>query len=119
VSTIDSGFDRRNNRAKHEQAVPEFRVYPPETALAHGDSHPSTGDKPARLENLTHELRQPLGVIESLPFYLELIAQKMTKVAFTFDRYGLWSVRPNHILQHAAIAESESSSGMEEKDTRD
>jgi signal transduction histidine kinase len=61
------------------KAVPEFRVYPPETAFAHGDSHPSTGDKPARLENLTHELRQPLGVIESLAFYLELIAAEDDK----------------------------------------
>jgi signal transduction histidine kinase len=101
------------------KALPEFRVYPPETALAHGDSHPSTGDKPARLEDLTHELRQSLGVIESLAFYLELIATEDDKSRLHLRQIRSMVSQANRILQYAAIAESESSSGMEEKDTRD
>jgi signal transduction histidine kinase len=47
-----------------------------EASLAHGNIVPRqlTGANPVLLEDFIHELRQPLGVIDSLAYYLELTA---------------------------------------------
>ena len=53
----------------------QFNPMRQDVSLAHGDV-PSitTGVNPVFSEDLIHELRQPLGVIDSMAYYLELKA---------------------------------------------
>lgn len=54
--------------------VSQFSVARPEVSLGRGDMRtgPLADVSSAALNDLAHELRQPLGVIESLAYYLEL-----------------------------------------------
>ena len=54
--------------------VSEFTALQQDVSLAPGEIslRSKTGASPAFLEELIHELRQPLGVIETLAYYIEL-----------------------------------------------
>jgi signal transduction histidine kinase len=54
----------------------QFAPLRQEASLAHSNIGPRqlTGANPVLLEDFIHELRQPLGVIDSLAYYLELTA---------------------------------------------
>jgi signal transduction histidine kinase len=56
------------------KASVQFRAERREAFLSHGNSASgqTAGANPVLLEDLIHELRQPLGVIDSLAYYLQL-----------------------------------------------
>ena len=87
--SIDSVSNQRHNRTgwgtaevllhlqtinRMNKVVPQFTAQRQEASLAHGDviRRSMTGASPVNLQELTHEIRQPLGVIDSLAYYLEL-----------------------------------------------
>src|ERR1700761_3850486 len=59
------------------KAVAPYNSRAQDVSLAHinaGPRHHFAGATPVPLEDFIHELRQPLGVIDSLAYYLELTA---------------------------------------------
>jgi signal transduction histidine kinase len=56
--------------------APPFNVVTQDASLAHREliSRTLAGANPVLSEEIIHELRQPLGVIDSLAYYLELTA---------------------------------------------
>jgi nitrogen-specific signal transduction histidine kinase len=91
-----------------KKAVPQCcTAQPRDTTLSHGDgSRRLTGAHPVPLEDLTHELRQPLGIIDSLAFYLELTAADEKSCAHLRHIRAMVN-QTNRILERAEIAQSE------------
>jgi len=58
------------------------------------------------LEDFIHELRQPLGVIDSLAYYLELTATD-EKSSLHLERIRAMVAQANRILERASAAEPE------------
>ncbi len=75
-----------------------------EASLRRGDPGGQiAGATPAALEELTHELRQPLSVIESLAYYLELISSD-ERVRSHAERIQAMIAQANRILEQACAA---------------
>ena len=62
-----------------------------------------TGVHPVDLDQLTHELRQPLSTIESLAYYLELTAVD-DHVCRHLEQIRHMVTRANYILEHASLS---------------
>jgi signal transduction histidine kinase len=62
-----------------------------------------TDCKATVLEELTHELRQPLGVIESLAYYLEMTAED-EQLRAHLQRIQAMVLQASHILERYAGA---------------
>jgi signal transduction histidine kinase len=60
-----------------------------------------TGVRPPRIEDLAHELRQPLSTIESLAYYLEITAAD-DRVCRQLQQIRRMVDRASRILDHAA-----------------
>jgi hypothetical protein len=60
----------------------------------------------ATLDNLVHELRQPLSAIEHLAFYLQLVSSDPTVCAHS-ERIQDLIEQTNRILERAAGADSD------------
>jgi hypothetical protein len=90
------------------KVVSQFSVLPQEAPLAHGGVVPRqlTGATPVPLEDFIHELRQPLGVIDSLAYYLELTATD-EKHCVHLQRIRAMVGQANRILERASLTESE------------
>ncbi len=54
--------------------VPQFTAFLPDVEPADNEEVLNTGANPVDLDDLIHDLRQPLGAIESLTHFIELTA---------------------------------------------
>jgi signal transduction histidine kinase len=86
-----------------------FNALLQEASLAHTDipSRPLTGANPVFSNDLVHELRQPLGVIDSLAYYLELTATDEKSCSY-LERIRAMVAQTNHILERAVEHEEQS-----------
>jgi signal transduction histidine kinase len=85
----------------------QFTVPQQEASLAHGEKRArqsvTAGVDPAVLEELIHDIRQPLGTIDSLAYFLELTS--IDKQASTqLKRIRAMVVQANRILEQGAKA---------------
>ncbi len=82
-------------------AIP-FNV-PQDAPLAHREiiSRGLTGVTPVLSEDLIHELRQPLGVIDSLAYYLELTTAD-EKICTHLEQIRAMVIKANNILECAS-----------------
>jgi signal transduction histidine kinase len=85
----------------------QFTVPQQEASLAHGEIRArqsvTAGVDPAVLEELIHDIRQPLGTIDSLAYFLELTSideQACTQL----KRIRAMVVQANRILEQSAKA---------------
>ncbi len=62
--------------------------------------HHRSGATPVDLDELAHELRQPLSTIESLAYYLEMTAAD-DQICRHLEKIRLMVTRANRILDHA------------------
>lgn len=65
-----------------------------------------TGANPVFSEDLIHELRQPLGIIDSLAYYLELTATD-EKCCTHLQQIRAMVSQVNRILEHASHSQRE------------
>jgi signal transduction histidine kinase len=74
-----------------------------EVSLARGDLRGGeiAGVTPAALDEILHDLRQPLGVIEALAYYLELTASE-EKVRVHLQRIQAMVAQANRILERTS-----------------
>jgi signal transduction histidine kinase len=63
----------------------------------------TAGVNPAALHELAHDLRQPLGVIESLAYYLELTSSD-ERVSAHLQRIQAMVLQANRILDRSCAA---------------
>ncbi len=99
-SREDLGFSptRMNNAVPHT-SVPSKDI-PFETGEFQRDR--KTGVDPAHMEDLAHELRQPLSTIESLAYFLEITAVD-DQTCRHLQQIRLLVHRASRILDHACI----------------
>jgi signal transduction histidine kinase len=90
-------------------ATSPFNALLQDAALAHTDISPRqvTGASPVLSNDIVHELRQPLGVIDSLAYYLELIATD-DKSSGHLQRIRAMVAKTNSILERAVEHEDRS-----------
>jgi signal transduction histidine kinase len=91
------------------KAVRQFNSLVQDVPLAHINASPRhrfAGVIPVPLEDFLHELRQPLGVIDSLAYYLELTATD-DKSSVHLERIRAMVAQANRILERASAAEPE------------
>ncbi|HMF74276.1 MAG TPA: hypothetical protein VK604_01310 [Bryobacteraceae bacterium] len=90
------------------KAVPQLTSRVQDVSLAHVNAGPRkfTGAVSVPLEDFIHELRQPLGVIDSLAYYLELTATD-EKSSLHLERIRAMVAQANRILERASAAEPE------------
>jgi signal transduction histidine kinase len=83
-------------------AASPFNALLQDVSLAHADisSRQMTGANPVFSNDLLHELRQPLGVIDSLAYYLELTASD-EKSSCHLQRIRAMVAQTNRILERA------------------
>ncbi len=79
-----------------------------EVSLGRGDFQGDqiAGVTPAALHDLLHEIRQPLGVIESLAYYLELTASE-ERVRVHLQRIQAMVAQANRILERSCVCPEE------------
>ncbi len=80
-----------------------FNVVTQDASLAHREiisRSRLTGVNPVLSEEIIHELRQPLGVIDSLAYYLELTAAD-EKICTHLERIRAMVSQANGILERA------------------
>jgi light-regulated signal transduction histidine kinase (bacteriophytochrome) len=84
-----------------DQALTSFSAPSQVDSLAHGELR-RRGDEndSTEMNELIHELRQPLDVIESLAFYLEITSSDQC-VRERLQKIQAMVVRANQILQHS------------------
>ncbi len=85
------------------KAVPQVSAAMEEMSFEnHGlRNHGPTGAHPFRIDELAHELRQPLSTIESLAYFLEITAAD-DAVCSHLQQIRLMVCRASRILDHAA-----------------
>jgi signal transduction histidine kinase len=85
------------------KATPPFNVVTQEVPLAHSEiiNRRLAGVNPVLSEEIIHELRQPLGVIDSLAYYLELTARD-EKMCGHLERIRAMVSQANGILERAS-----------------
>jgi signal transduction histidine kinase len=91
------------------KVVPQFKSRVQDVSLAHitaGSRPQYAGVTPVPLEDFIHELRQPLGAIDSLAYYLELTALD-EKSSVYLERIRAMVAQANRILERASAAEPE------------
>jgi len=124
-NSIDSATNQRHNRtvgktrltvvphlrkvAMGKFATSPFNALLQDASLAHADIGPRqvTGANPVLSNDIVHELRQPLGVIDSLAYYLELIATD-DKSSGHLQRIRAMVAKTNSILERAVEHEERS-----------
>jgi hypothetical protein len=85
------------------KVVPPFKLIGQDVPLAHSDAMTCvlTGANPVLSEEIIHELRQPLGVIDSLAYYLELTAAD-EKLYAHLEQIRAMVSQAHHILERAS-----------------
>ena len=81
--------------------VSQFTAFLPEVEPAGDDQISNTGASPVHLDELIHELRQPLGVIESLTYFIELTTTD-DKVRPRLEHIQSMLTKVHHILESAS-----------------
>jgi len=90
------------------KVAPPFNVVTQDVSLAHSEviNRKLTGANPGFPEEIIHELRQPLGIIDSLAYYLELTTSD-EKVCAHLERIRAMVSQANRILERASGARQE------------
>jgi signal transduction histidine kinase len=90
------------------KVAPPFNVVRQDVSLAHREivNRKLTGANPVLSEEIIHELRQPLGVIDSLAYYLELTAAD-EKIYAHLEQIRAMVSQANRILERAASTRQE------------
>ena len=86
------------------KVAPPFNVVTQDAPLAHRETISRsrlTGVIPVLSEEIIHELRQPLGVIDSLAYYLELTSAD-EKICAHLERIRAMVSQANGILERAS-----------------
>ncbi len=85
------------------KAVPQVSASMDDIPFASADlsNRRDTGAHPSYIDELAHELRQPLSTIESLAYYLEITAAD-DEMCTHLQRIRLMVNRASRILDHAA-----------------
>lgn len=78
---------------------------PQDSSVAQSDTHlRQAGPNALSLDEFVHELRQPLGVIESLAYYLELTSADES-VSAHLKRIQLMVLQANRIIERTCACE--------------
>src|SRR6266516_4754520 len=89
----------------NHQVSPHIPVTPQDGSVTGSDLGPrQTDPKALSLDELVHEIRQPLGVIESLAYYLELTSTD-EKVGAHLRRIQLMVLQVHRILERTCTLE--------------
>jgi len=85
------------------EVLSKFSLPRQDVSLARGELRGGqfAGVSPAALNDLLHELRQPLGIIESLAYYLELTSTD-EKIRINAQRIQAMVLQAHGILERAA-----------------
>jgi hypothetical protein len=85
------------------KVAPPFNLGTQDVSLAHREiiSRRLAGANPALSEEIIHDLRQPLGVIDSLAYYLELTAPD-DKMCGHLEQIRAMVSQANGILERAS-----------------
>lgn len=85
-----------------KQSFSEFALPRQEASLRAGDPRGGqlAGASPAALDELVHEIRQPLSTIESLAYYLELTISD-ERIRLHVERIQAMVAQTNRILERA------------------
>jgi hypothetical protein len=83
----------------NQQLSPHIAITPQDGSVLRSTLDPRQADPQAlSLDEFVHEIRQPLGVIESLAYYLELTSQDET-VSVHLERIRLMVLQVHRILE--------------------
>ena len=87
------------------KVAPPFNLTTQDVSLAHSEifTRKLAGANPVLSEEIIHELRQPLGVIDSLAYYLELTAADERLYAH-LEKIRAMVSQANRILERASSA---------------
>jgi signal transduction histidine kinase len=87
------------------EVIPKLSPPREDVSLNRGDLRggQTAGVDPAALHDLAHDLRQPLGVIESLAYYLELTSSD-PRAAGHLRRIQAMVLQANRILDRSCAA---------------
>lgn len=89
------------------EVASQFTVSQQEASLAHGEirarQNVTAGVVPAVLEELIHDIRQPLGAIDSLAYFLELTSND-DQASTQLKRIRAMVAQANRILEKSAKA---------------
>jgi hypothetical protein len=89
----------------NQQLSPHVRFAPQDGPVIGSDLDPrQTDPKTQSIDEFVHDIRQPLGVIESLAYYLELTSTD-EKVSAHLRRIQLMVLQVNRILERAYASE--------------
>jgi hypothetical protein len=89
----------------NQQLSPHIPFTPQDSSVTGSDLDPRQADPQAlSLDEFVHEIRQPLGVIESLAYYLELTSTD-EKVNAHLRRIQLMVLQVNRILERTSAPE--------------
>ncbi len=93
----------RNPTSCMNKVASPFSVVLQDVPLAHGEliNRKLAGAIPVLSEEIIHELRQPLGVIDSLAYYLELTAAD-EKICTHLEQIRAMVSQANRILERAS-----------------
>jgi hypothetical protein len=89
----------------NQQLSPHMTFTPQDSSVARSPLDPSqAGSKALSFDEFVHEIRQPLGVIESLAYYLELTSQDET-VSAHLQRIQQMVLQVHRILERRCVPE--------------
>ena len=89
----------------NQQLSPNIPFTPQDSSVTGSDLGPRQADLQAQsLDEFVHEIRQPLGVIESLAYYLELTSTD-EKVNAHLRRIQLMVLQVNRILERTSASQ--------------
>ena len=89
----------------NQQLSPNRTFTPQDGSVTRTTLDPRQADpQPLSLDEFVHEIRQPLGVIESLAYYLELTSQD-EKVSAHLERIQLMVSQVHRILERTCASE--------------
>ncbi|MGI8959373.1 MAG: hypothetical protein ACR2IV_06380 [Bryobacteraceae bacterium] len=90
----------------NQQLSPNIAFTPQDGSVTRSSLDPrQAGPQALSLDEFVHELRQPLGVIESLAYYLELTSQDET-VSAHLERIRLMVLQVHGILERTRASEN-------------
>ena len=90
---------RQNTRMN--TVVSQFTAFLPDVEPAGDPQLSNAGATPVHLDELIHELRQPLGVIESLTYFIELTTTD-DKIRPRLEHIQSMLTKAHHILENAS-----------------
>ena len=133
---LDSGLDQRHNQTvgrssfrtknwyRHssmDELANQYSVSRQDGDLARGgreNRREAVGVSPVALEKLIHDLRQPLGAVDSIAYFLELTVTD-EQASPHLERIRTMVTRASQILDHAAAAWSKTLLDQPVHDTQD